>query len=105
MLRDEFIAAILAGEFDDQEQRIYDAFKQRRRVLAATTMASIGPGDTVVIQNTRPKYLNGLRATVVNVNQTTASVRFVDPLGAKRYGHGIVRVPASCLTPVEEGDG
>lgn len=93
------LTAIANGDLDAHHDSIRRALKTRETLRASVTIAALQPGDTVIIKNTRPTYLNGQQATVEQVNNKTVTVRFVDPLAAGRFGSGKVRVPSTCLQP------
>lgn len=95
----DIITAISNGALDNHLGAIRRAIKARETLLAGLTIAALAPGDTVVIQNTRPTYLNGQQATVEKVNDKTVTVRFSNPIAARRFGNGRVRVPSTCLNP------
>ncbi len=99
MQLNNIINAIANGSLDTDFDAIRRAIKARETLLAGLTIAALAPGDTVVIQNTRPTYLNGQQATVEKVNDKTVTVRFADPIAARRFGNGRVRVPSTCLNP------
>lgn len=95
----DVITAILDGQLDDSESRIYDAFKERRRQKSARKVAAFSVGDTVKFHGANPAYLNGLKAEVKKVNQTTVGVEIIpeDKPLARRFAHGPIRVPADML--------
>lgn len=93
--------AILNGVADGQEQRVYDLVKQRRGVLTSIKAASLKEGDIVVTNRTiSPKYIQGLKARVLDVKQTRAEIEFLDKAAAGKFGYGPVRAPLSCLEQV-----
>ncbi len=94
----DILTTIANGQLDNHLDTLQHAIKARRDYLAASTAAILKPGDTVTIQNTRPKYLIGQHATVEKLNHSTVSVRFNDPMAARRFGSGTVRVPITCVT-------
>lgn len=54
---------ILSYATEEDLDRIFDALKQRRKILATTVAASLMPGDKVTIVNIRPKIYEGLTGT------------------------------------------
>jgi len=96
----EIRGAILAGNCDDDLDEITNTIKLRRSQISQNTMLILNPGDSVEINGIRPKYLNGLTAEVIKVNQTRVSVRFGND--AQRHANQVCTVPGSCVTPVIE---
>jgi hypothetical protein len=88
--------AIAGGELDHQLTALADAIDARRRLLhtvrSATALATLRVGDRVRINHAvSPRYLAGLRATVVEVDERAATLELERPVG--RFSTGRVRCP------------
>jgi hypothetical protein len=94
---DTISAAIMSGEMDSRLEDIKFAMAQRKEFLKRNMMRQLVPGDTVRVDNIRPKAICGLTAEVKKVNRTTLTVEFGPEAG--RYA-GSCRVPASCCERV-----
>jgi hypothetical protein len=99
------IAAILAGEHDNDIEAINRALNARvkaiRDLRAAEVVATLKVGDTVRFNHTiRPSYLQGLEATVVRFDRAKIVVEITDKKVASRYA-GAIRCPAGVLDKVE----
>ena len=95
--------AIAAGELDSHLTAIADAVDARRYLLhtvrSATALAEFCIGDVVRINDTvSPQYLHGAYATIVAIDDRTATVQLERPVGRFRSGH--VRCPALALDRV-----
>ena len=95
--------AIAAGELDHHLTAIADAVHARRhllhRVRSATALAELCIGDVVRINDTvGPRYLHGAYATVVEIDDRTATVQLQRPVG--RFHSGQIRCPALALDRV-----
>jgi hypothetical protein len=95
--------AIAVGELDSHLTAIADAVDARRYLLhtvrSATALAELCIGDVVRINHTvSPQYLHGAYATVVAIDDRTATVQLERPVGRFRSGH--VRCPALALDRV-----
>lgn len=97
MSHTEALTAIANGSLDPHLDTLSRAIKARRQFRATLEVATLRPGDRVVIHGTRPTYLNGQQAIVKSVNQSTVTVRFEDEAAARRFGHAPVRVPVACV--------
>jgi preprotein translocase subunit YajC len=108
------LAAVLdsIGTMDATELRaVFEAYRNRSKALRATqaivNKATFKPGDRVVTQGIRPKYLSGLHGTVSaqparRKGDITILVDENERFGAARYvsqASGVVSVPANCLAP------
>lgn len=103
MTTEEIIQAIVGGDVDDDLRSIAQACKDRQKAAASTLRYVLKVGDKVAFNsNIRPAYLQGLKAVVRKVNQTTATVDVVeaDRYRARRYATG-VRCPFTLLDRVE----
>jgi hypothetical protein len=92
--------AIAAGELDSHLAAIADAVDARRHLLhtvrSATALAELCIGDVVRINDTvSPQYLHGAYATIVAIDDRTATVQLERPIG--RFRSGQVRCPALAL--------
>jgi hypothetical protein len=99
------LMAIAGGEFDDQLTLLAEAIDARRRLLytvdSAAALAQLRVGDPVCINDAiSPRYLAGLRATVVEINDFTATIRLERPVG--RFPSGLLRCPALALDKFQE---
>ena len=101
--KEYFVEAILDGDTDSFLGAISAAIKERKESLNNRKILFINIGDTVRFnKSTRPKYLQGLEATVVKVNQKSVVVKIKDADGrARRYGYGEFRTPISLVDKVE----
>ena len=97
MKLDEITAAIMAGSMDNNISDIQFAIAQRKEYIKKNMMRRLIAGDTVRVNNIRPKAICGLTAKVNKVNRTTISVVFGPEAG--RYA-GSCKVPASCCEKV-----
>jgi hypothetical protein len=95
--------AIAAGELDSHLTSIADAVHARQHLLhtvrSATALAELCVGDVVRINRTvSPQYLNGAYATIVAIDDRTATVRLQRPIG--RFRSGQIRCSALALDRV-----
>jgi len=83
----EILDAIIAGEFDDYKDAFIEAFKSRTEVINMGKRLSFRPGDKVKFNSlTRPKYLQGIEATVEKINSKNIVVRIAsDNWGARKF--------------------
>jgi hypothetical protein len=91
------LEAIAAGELDSHLTAIADAVDARRYLLhtvrSATALAELCIGDVVRINHTvSPQYLYGAYATIVEIDDRTATVQLQRPVG--RFRSGQIRCPA-----------
>ena len=82
---------------------IADAVHARRHLLhtvrSATALAELCIGEVVRINDTvSPQYLHGAYATVVEIDDRTATVQLQRPVG--RFRSGQIRCPALALDRV-----
>lgn len=97
---------ILAGEADGDFESVYDAIKQRQKVLARRLASSLNPGDKVrVLANITPKTLHGLTGTVVSVGKTRIQVQTDADVPAqgrsRRVPQGEYGFPPQCLEVID----
>jgi hypothetical protein len=96
---------ILSGKYDNDLNTIAEAVRQRetltRKAAAAVTMASIEPGDTVVLKDISPKYLIGAKAKVIRKRQTRLECELLKDHGRYRAGFP-VGIPVACVE--KDGD-
>lgn len=88
--------AIASGQLDDHLAALADAVDARRRLLhtvrSATALATLRVGDLVRINHAvSPRYLAGMLATVVEVDERVATIQLERPVG--RFSTGRVRCP------------
>lgn len=70
--------------------------KSSKRVIAADVMSTLLPGDSVELNNIRPRNMNGSIGKVIRLKQTKVLVEFP----GTQWASGVT-VPASCLTKVD----
>lgn len=88
---------IAAGKYDETLDAIEQAVRARQEQLAMQRLYSLTPGSTVRFNsNTKPKYLRGIEATVVDINRTRAVVALASDIGRYRAG-GRITVPAALI--------
>jgi hypothetical protein len=92
--------AIAGGELDDHLAALAAAVDARRRLLhtvrSATVLATLCVGDHVRFNHrVSPRYLAGLHATVIEIDDHAATVRLERPVG--RFDSGRVRCPPLAL--------
>ena len=80
--------AIMMGHLDDHLADLREECRQRKEVLDYKASAGITVGDRVRIHSVRPLYLVGLIATVTSIDGQMASVKFDEPMRAKRFAYG-----------------
>jgi hypothetical protein len=96
--------AIARGELDDRLTALAEAIDARRRLLhtvrSATVLAGLRVGDLVRINHAiSPRYLAGLQATVVELDDHAATLRLQRPVG--RFSTGVLRCPPLALDRLE----
>ena len=95
--------AILDGKFDGDLDALSNAIRERRKVADNLKGLFLRAGDRVQFNDkVRPKYLQGVKATVVRVNKTRAVIKLDDPTG--RYGTGNTTAPYAIIDKVEDAD-
>jgi hypothetical protein len=92
--------AIANGDLDDHLTALADAVHARHHLLhtvrTATALAQLCVGDDVRINHTiSPRYLHGLRGTVIDIDDERATVCLHRPVG--RFHSGEVRCPPLTL--------
>lgn len=103
------INEILDGALDDELETILEAIRNRQVVLRQKeTLRKKGEfkvGDKVKFQGISPKYLNGIKATIVEMSgrkSGTVLVNVDEDFRAKRYsGSRNVSVPLTAIEKVE----
>ena len=96
------VLRLINGADEAQVRSIFDAGNRRAKNIRAEAAdlnaATLAVGDTVVLANLKPKYLNGLRAIVKSRISGKFRVEVVeaDQFQLGRYGRDLT-VPASCL--------
>lgn len=104
MNKETIVRFILDGEADSFIPAIKEAISMRKEILNDEKMLFLSAGDIVRFnRSTRPKYLQGLRATVVKPNQKTITVRILeeDKISARKYGWGEFRTPLGLVDKVD----
>jgi hypothetical protein len=102
------LESIASGELDIHLPAIARAIDARLHLLhtmeSIDALAELVVGDHVRINhNARPRYLQGLHATVVDVDAQTATVILQRPIG--RFAGGTVRCPPLVLDRLGPGLG
>jgi len=102
----QLLEQIAAGELDEHLVAIADAVHARRELLltvrAATTIAELCVGDTVMFTNrVRPRYLERELAVIEDLDDHWVTVRLWRPVG--RFGDGRLRCPPLALRKVAAG--
>jgi len=102
--KEYFVDAIVDGDADSFLDAISSAIKMRKESLNERRMLFINPGDIVRFnKTTRPKYLAGLEAEVVRVNQKRIVVKFTEDdykRRARKFGFGEFTTPVSLVEKV-----
>lgn len=97
----DLLDLILDGYADKHLDAINKAIHSRRKALENRKIFVLKPGDLVQFnERTRPKYLQGIVATVKKINKTTVTVRTEDSR-ARKYAFGQFRTPVSLVDKVE----
>lgn len=79
---DDLCHYIGKGEFDDHLDELAERVSRRKTALSALFFSTLKVGDKVMFnERTRPKYLQGATATVVELNRTRAVVDLDAPIG------------------------
>jgi hypothetical protein len=97
---------IAGGELDDHLGALAAAIDARRQLLhtvdSSHILATLCVGDRVRInQRVSPRYLAGLDATVIEIDDHAATVRLDYPVG--RFESGRVRCPPLVLEKLPAG--
>ena len=107
MTANELIQEIANGIFTDEEVKtLWEAVKEAHRATRERSVRSLRftlkSGDYALIQNIRPKGLNGLKVKIENINKTSADVTLPEvlPFSVRQRAGGPARIPLACLTPV-----
>ena len=92
--------AIAVGELDEHLHALAAAVEARRSLLhtvrSVEALANLCVGDPVRIgDQVSPRYLIGMRGTIVGLDGETATVRLERPVG--RFTNGRVRCPPLAL--------
>jgi len=92
--------AIASGELDDHLGALAMAVDARRHLLrtiaSSTVLGTLCAGDRVRINDRiSPRYLAGLDATVIELDEHAATIRLQSPIG--RFTSGRVRCPPLAL--------
>src|SRR5438105_3899848 len=78
--------AIMSSYADEYLDRIVEAVKARRSIVARTTLLQIRPGETIRFSDRiRPQYLRGMHAKVVKVNGASVTVNIDNDPAYGRY--------------------
>jgi hypothetical protein len=102
------LESIASGELDLHLPAIARAIDARLHLLhtmkSLDALAELVAGDHVRINhNARPRYLQGLHATVIDVDVQTATISLQRPIG--RFTSGTVRCPPLVLDRLGPGLG
>jgi len=100
------LQSIASGELDVHLPALARAIDARRHLLhtmdSIDALAELVVGDRVRInQYARPRYLHGLRATIIDVDAVSATVSLDHPIG--RFTSGRLRCPPLALDRVSPG--
>jgi hypothetical protein len=100
--------SIASGELDVHLPAIARAIDARLHLLhtmeSIDALAELVVGDQVRINHhARPRYLQGLHATVIDVDAQTATINLGRPIG--RFSSGTIRCPPLVLDRVGSGLG
>jgi len=100
--REIIVNVIIDGDADTFLDSIAGAIKKRREAINSKKMFMLSPGDTVMFNSqTRPKYLQGLEATVVRCNQKRVVVKIKDADSrARKYAYGEFTTPVSLVEKI-----
>jgi hypothetical protein len=98
--------AVAGGELDDHLGALAAAIDARRHLLhtidSSHVLAALCVGDRVRInRRVSPRYLAGLVATVIEIDDHTATIRLDHPVG--RFESGRVRCPPLTLEKLLTG--
>lgn len=95
---------IMNGSLDNDLDKVITLVQQRRKAIAFTGAVGLKPGDPVVFgKGINPRYLSGLRATVVRVNNTTVTVETPVSMAYSRFsGLRGLRVPMDLIFKVDK---
>lgn len=96
---DQTLAAVKAGELDAQLDLLRSAISHRQQSVNYIKGHQLVGGDIVVFnERTKPRYLIGLRAKVLSVNQVTAYVEMLPGQDAGKFQRSRqIRVPFSLI--------
>lgn len=95
----QLLSDIHTGIYDDDIERLAIALRRRENAIASDTFYTVEVGDLVRFNNkTRPKYLQGATATVVDKNTTRLVVKLTKPAG-KYSEFSRITVPALLVDP------
>jgi hypothetical protein len=102
------LESIASGELDVHLPAIARAIDARLHLLhtmeSIDALADLIVGDHVRINHhARPRYLQGLRATVIDVDEQTATISLQRPVG--RFTSGTIRCPPLVLDRLGPGLG
>jgi hypothetical protein len=94
------LSAIAGGELDDHLGALAAAIDARRHLLhtvdSSNRLATLRVGDRVRVNDrVSPRYLAGLDATVIEIDDHAAMIRLEFPVG--RFKSGRVRCPPLAL--------
>ena len=97
------LEAIADGDLDDHLGALAAAIEARRRLLhtidSSHALATLCVGDRVrITDEISPRYLAGLDATVIELDDHAATIRLALPIG--RFKSGRVRCPPLALEKV-----
>lgn len=82
MSLDDLTTDILNGKYDENLDRIIEVTRGRKDFLNRRMFFTLKPGDKVKFnRNTKPKYLQGKTATVVELNNDKVVVDLDYPVG------------------------
>ena len=98
-IRTDIIAGVYDNHLDDLSRLITERRKELRRFRTEVAKDELSEGDIVTLKNLKPKYINGRRFIIDEINRTKATGRIhpddINP--SKRRTMGILKVPLSAL--------
>ena len=96
----QVVSAIIDGHLDTELESLQNAIDSRSKLNDVKKAAMFKVGDKVRFQNGRPKYLNGLTATIVGKKVKNFVIKFDEgQLPTSRYS-GRVTCPPNLLEKV-----
>lgn len=91
------IRAILnTGRLDRHLDQLAEMIHARRNYTLSLEAAQLSVGDTVALRNIKPKYMTGMRGTILNRVGTKFEIELDNMPPRGRYGRRII-VPATTL--------
>ena len=96
----QVVSAIIDGDLDTELESITNAIDERNKLTNIKKAAMFKIGDKVRFQNGRPKYLNGLTATITGKKVKNFTIKFDEgQLPSYKY-QGNVTCPPTLLEKI-----